>query len=146
MLLLCKSQGNGFAFICLNLLKASPLTDSRKGCPYKRSVIDSSRILCRSRGIGASRSPHPTCCASINLCRFRGRMIFAHIANFFTIHFYLLLSTKRNKPLSRSATAPLQRRLNIFYNDTQFTHQQNQPAQSLYQAGWLSLLSVRRRV
>lgn len=54
MLLLCKSQGNGFAFICLNLLKASPLADSRKGCLYKRSVIDSSRNLCRSRGSGAS--------------------------------------------------------------------------------------------
>ena len=60
LLLLCKSQGNGFAFICLNLLKASPLADSRKGCPYKRSVIDSSRILCRSRGSGVSRSPHHT--------------------------------------------------------------------------------------
>ena len=34
--------------------------DSPCGCPYKRSIIDSSRILCRCRGIGASRSPHPT--------------------------------------------------------------------------------------
>ena len=36
-------------------------------------------------------SPHPTSCASINLCRFCGRIIFAPTAHLFTIHFYLLL-------------------------------------------------------
>ena len=71
-------------------------------------VIGSCEISCRSGGIGASGSPHPTCCASINLCRFRGRMIFAHIANFFTIHFYLLLFTlseAKQTPQSRLCRA-----------------------------------------
>ena len=36
-------------------------------------------------------SPHPTSCASISLCRFCGRIIFAPTAHLFTIHFYLLL-------------------------------------------------------
>ena len=40
-------------------------------------AIDISKISCRYRGSDASRSPHPTSCASINLCRFRGRMISA---------------------------------------------------------------------
>ena len=46
------------------LYRLSPIADSRKGCPYKRSVMEGSRILCRLRGNGASRSPHPTSCAS----------------------------------------------------------------------------------
>ena len=50
-----------------------------------------SKISYRLRGNGASRSPHPTSCASINLCRFCGRIIFAPTAHLFTIHFYLLL-------------------------------------------------------
>ena len=33
--------------------------------------------MCRSRGSGASRSPHPTSCEAIRFCRFRGRMISA---------------------------------------------------------------------
>ena len=47
------------------LYRLPPIADSRKGCLYKRSVIDSSRILCRSRGSGVSRSPHPTTSGSV---------------------------------------------------------------------------------
>ena len=53
------------------LYRLPPIADSRKGCPYERLAID----ICRCRGSGASRSPHPTSCISKNLCRFRGRII-----------------------------------------------------------------------
>ena len=37
------------------LYRLPPIADSRKGCPYERSVKQAfSKILCRSRGIGAS--------------------------------------------------------------------------------------------
>ena len=74
--------------------------------------------------------------APIKLCRFRGQMISAPT----------YFERSETNPSVALRQLPFQGRLNIFYNDTQFTHQQNQPAQSLYQAGWLSLLSVRRRV
>ena len=74
--------------------------------------------------------------APIKLCRFRGQMISAPT----------YFERSETNPSVALRQLPFRGRQNIFYNDTQFTHQQNQPAQGLYQAGWLSLLSVRRRV
>ena len=62
---------------CLNLSIGYADNGQPQGLSLRTVAIDISRISCRCRGSGASRSPHPTKCAAIRLCRFRGQMISA---------------------------------------------------------------------
>ena len=75
LIMVCSEGRNQLATIqpYYNFVSASPISDSRKGCPYEQLAID----ICRFRGSSASRSPHPTSCVSKNSGRFRGRIISA---------------------------------------------------------------------
>ena len=72
-LIIVRSEGrNQLSTIQLyyNFVSATPISDSRKGCPYEQLAID----ICRFRGSSASRSPHPTRPRATNLlifCLFR---------------------------------------------------------------------------
>ena len=98
LIMVCSEGRNQLATIqpYYNFVSASPISDSRKGCPYEVRGLKFVRILkgerssplrsakrafqkisCRSRGSGASRSPHPTSYISIKLCGFRDKSLFA---------------------------------------------------------------------
>ena len=85
LIMVCSEGRNQLSTIqpYYNFVSASPISDSRKGCPYevrglkfvwilkgeRSSPLRSAKrafpkISCRLRGSGASRSPHPTSCAS----------------------------------------------------------------------------------
>ena len=93
LIMVCSEGRNQLATIqpYYNFVSASPISDSRKGCPYEVRGLKFVRILkgerssplrsakrafskssCRCRGIGASRSPHPTSCSPIKSCKLRG--------------------------------------------------------------------------
>ena len=101
LIMVCSEGRNQLATIqpYYNFVSASPISDSRKGCPYEVRCLKFVRILkgerssplrsakrafpkisCRSRGSGASGSPHPTKYAAIRLSKFRGRMAYAPAA------------------------------------------------------------------
>ena len=108
-LIIVRSEGrNQLSTIQLyyNFVSATPISDSRKGCPYevrglkfvriferrtkfaptvcKTSFFEEFMPLSRHRCVEV---PHPTSCTPRKLREVRGRMISDYIAHFFTIHF-----------------------------------------------------------
>ena len=98
LIMVCSEGRNQLATIqpYYNFVSASPISDSRKGCPYEVRGLKFVRILkgerssplrsakrafpkssCRCHGISASRSPHPTSYISIKLRGFRDKSLFA---------------------------------------------------------------------
>ena len=111
-LIIVRSEGrNQLSTIQLyyNFVSATPISDSRKGCPYEVRGLKFVRIFERRAMFSTTvnnrhfensvplarhrcvESPHPTNSAPIKLYRFRGRLYLPALRTFFTIHFYLLL-------------------------------------------------------
>ena len=98
-LIIARSEGrNQLSTIQLyyNFVSATPISDSRKGCPYEVRGLKFVRILkgerssplrsakrafpkisCRSPRQRCDESPHPTSYISIKLCGFRDKSLFA---------------------------------------------------------------------